>query len=128
MATITSFNAIAPLKVSSGNQPANGLSSDLGTTSGIGIEGSGLKNLQIKVTRVDGTGPQWTGQLPNGGDSGSWVADLTCQSRSTLPGAGENTGDPEDVQVTVEVGTGLTTRQPVVTTSAQFTVKIGAAK
>src|SRR5262245_57538799 len=97
MASITSFNAVAALKVTNGPNAA-GLCSDIGSESSVGVQGDGLNGLNIKVTRNDGKGPQWKGTLPtNARNQSEWIANLTCESLGSLVGTGEHTGDPEDV-------------------------------
>jgi hypothetical protein len=125
MASITSFSAVAELAVTNG-PPASGLCSDIGSLSGVGVQGDGLGGMQIKVTRADGNGPQWTGTLPNSvNDKSEWIANLTCVVLGPDVGTGKKLGDPEDVLVTVQVGTNLARLPPSATLSV--TVKIGPA-
>src|SRR5207247_8210742 len=122
-ASITSFSAIQQLAVSEGNPPAYGLCSDNGSLSGVAVGGNGLASMQIKVTRTSGGGPQWTGTLSSGQNESEWISNVTCAVPGPKVGAAGNLGDPEDVPVTVAVGTDLT--KPAATFSA--TVKVGPA-
>jgi hypothetical protein len=127
MASITSFNAVRELAVTQGNPKAYGLCSDPNSESGVGVQGDGLGGMQIKVTRTDGTGPRWTGTLSNEkNENTEWIANLTCVSPGPHVGSAIDLGDPEDVSVTVQVGTNLA-RLPPVATLPPVTVKVGPA-
>jgi hypothetical protein len=126
MASITSFSAIARLAVTPPAPDASGLCSDIGSQSGVGVQGDGLGGMQIKVTRNDGKGPKWMGTLSNSvNDKNELVANLDCLALGSDVDTRKNLGDPEDVPVTVACGTDLARLPPAATLSV--TVQVGPA-
>jgi hypothetical protein len=110
MASLSTFSAVAALKTSSG-QNASGLCSDDKSQSGVGVQGTSLSGLQIKVTRNDNNPMVWTGTLSTStNDQGQQIADLTCSVTGTDVGTGKNLGDPQDVSVNVYCGVDLSRR------------------